>query len=137
VKTRRALAAAGLAAFLLGEVRTARPDPGAGWTKLSTMARSPEARRRLSGTSFFFDPGYGPFLEAVRRATPPGATIALKAPLTHELYTDTASYVLAPRRLVAPDRLEEAQYAAVYGIGAATGVKVALPVANGSLFRLR
>jgi hypothetical protein len=137
VKTRRALAAAGLAAFLLGQAWHARPEPRARWSKLSTMARTPESQRRLSGTSFFFDPGFGPFLEAVRRATPPGATIAFKAPLTHELYSYTASYVLAPRRLVAPDRLEEAQYAAVYGIGPARGFQIALPVANGSLFRLR
>jgi hypothetical protein len=133
--TRRALAAAGLAAFLLGEAWPARPHPRASWTKLSAMARLPEGERRLSGTAFFFDPGYGPFLEAVRLATPPGTTIAFKAPLTHELYTDTASYILAPRRLVY--RLEEAQYAAVYGSGSAPGVKIALPVANGSLFRLR
>jgi hypothetical protein len=137
VKTRRALAAAGLAAFLLSEVWSARLDPPTRLTKLMTMARMPETERRLSGTSFFFDPDFGPFLEAIRRATPPGATIAFKAPLTHELYTYTASYVLAPRRLVAPDRFEEAQYAAVYGIGPAPGVKIALPVANGSLFRLR
>ena len=138
MKTRRALAAAGLAAFLLGEAWPARPHPRADWTKLSAMARTPEGERRLSGTAFFFDPGYGRFLEAVRRATPPGATIAFRAPLTHELYTDTASYVLAPRRLVAPDRLEEAEYAAVYGDGPAPPRgKIALPTANGSLFRLR
>ena len=137
MKTRRALAAAGLAAFLLGEVRPARPEPRARWTKLSIMARMPEAERRISGTSFFFDPDFGPFLEAIRRATPPGATIAFKAPLTHELYSYTASYVLAPRRLVAADGFAEAEYAAVYGIGPARGVKIALPVASGSLFRLR
>ena len=137
MKTRRALAAAGLAAFLLGEVWPARLDPRTRFTKLTTMARMPETDRRLSGTSFFFDPDFGPFLEAIRRATPPGATIAFKAPLTHELYAYTASYVLAPRRLVAPDGFKEAQYAAVYGIGPAPGVKIALPAANGSLFRLR
>lgn len=137
MKTRRALAAAGLAAFLLGQVWPVRLEPRVRWTKLSTMARLPEGQRRLSGSSFFFDPGYGPFLEAVRQATPPGSTIAFKAPLTHELYSYTASYVLAPRRLVAPDRLEQARYAAVYGIGPAPGVRIALPVASGSLFRLR
>ncbi len=137
MKTRRALAAAGLAAFLLAEAWPARLEPRARWTKLSTTARSPESERRLSGASFFFDPDFGPFLEAVRRATPPGATIAFKAPSTHELYTYTASYVLAPRRLVAPGRIEEAQFAAVYGIGPAPGVQIALPVASGSLFRLR
>jgi hypothetical protein len=137
VKTRSALAAAGLAAFLLGEVWPVRLEPRARWTKLSTMARLPEAERHLSGSSFFFDPDYGPFLDAIRQATPPGATIAFKAPLTHELYSYTASYVLAPRRLVSLDRLEQAQYAAVYGIGPAPGVRVALPVASGSLFRLQ
>jgi hypothetical protein len=137
VKGRRVLAAASLAAFLLGEMWPVRLESRARWMKLSTMARKPEAERRLSGASFFFDPGFGPFLEAVRRATPPGATIAFRAPVTHELYTYTASYVLAPRRLVGPGRFEEAQYAAVYGIGPVPGVKIALPVANGSLARLR
>lgn len=137
MKARRALAAAGLAAFLVGELGGARLDPRARWATLSAMARRPEGERRLAGTSSSFDPAYGVFLEAVRRATPPEATVSLDVPLTHELYTYEASYILAPRRLVRPDGIREAQYAAVYGAGAAPGARVALPVGNGSLFRLR
>lgn len=141
--TRRALAAAGLAVFLVGEAWPAHPSPQARWSKLSAMAGVSERERRLSGAAFFFDPAYGRFLEDVRDATPPGATIALEAPLTHELYTYTASYVLAPRRLVTPDRRAEAQYAAVYGTGTGTGTgtgageKIELPAGSGSLSRLR
>jgi hypothetical protein len=100
-------------------------------------------RERLSGAtrtreiSLAFDPDYGAFLEAVRDTTPPGATIALSAPANHPLYTYEASYVLAPRRLVRPDLLSQADYAAVYGSEARPGERVALSVRKGSLFRLR
>lgn len=137
MRPRAVLAAAGLAAFLAGETRHARLNPRARWGKLSETARSPETTRSLSRAAFSFDPDYGPFLEAVRRVTPPGAAIALQAPATHELYTYEASYLLAPRRLVAPDRAGEAEYAAVYGDGAAPGERIELPGVRGSLFRLR
>jgi hypothetical protein len=134
---RRALAAVGLGAFLLGEALPARPNLRALSTKLSASARLASEERRLSGTSFFFDPDYGPFLLAVRRATPPDATIALRAPRTHELYTYQASYILAPRRLVGADRAGQAQYEAIYGVAPAPGALVVLSLPKGSLVRLR
>jgi len=134
---RRALAAVGLAAFLVGEAVPARPDLRALSARLSASARLAGEERRLSGTSFFFDPDYGPFLLAVRRATPTDATIALRAPRTHELYTYQASYILAPRRLVADDRAGQAQFEAVYGAAPAPGAMVVLSGPKGSLVRLR
>ena len=134
---RRALALAGLGAFLLGERVPARPDLRALAAKLSSSAGRAAEERRLSGTSFFFDPDYGPFLLAVRRATPPDATIALRAPRTHELYTYQASYILAPRRLVAGDSAGQAQYEAVYGAAPAPGATVLLSTTKGSLVRVR
>jgi len=132
-----ALAAAGLGAFLLGETVPARPDLHALSSKFSATARREGEERGLSGTSFFFDPDYGPFLLAVRRATPPDATIAMRAPRTHELYTYEASYVLAPRRLVAEDRAGPAQYEAVYGATPPAGARIVLSAAKGCLVRLR
>jgi hypothetical protein len=72
-----------------------------------------EARLR---TSFGFDPDYGLFLEGVRSATPAGATIALDLPKNqrHALHTYQAWYTFAPRRIVGLDRVEFADYLAVY-----------------------
>jgi hypothetical protein len=137
VKARRALAAAGLAVFLLAEVWPLRVSPRERWAKLSRTAPLPASERPLLSTSFFFDPGYAPFLEAIRQATPPGATIALRAPRTHELYTYEASYLLAPRRLVSEERIEQAQFEAVYGEPSSRGGGTVLPVPNGILVRLR
>lgn len=135
---RRALALAGLAVFLYAESRPKHFNPRERWARLVETAPLPESARSLSRAAFFFDPSYGPFLEAVERATPPGATIALDAPATHELYTYLASYLLAPRRLVSADRSSEAEYIAVYGTGrAARGERIALPAVSGSLFRVR
>ena len=93
--------------------------------------------RRIEESRLPFDPDYGPFLEAVRNATPPGSTVALLAPGTNELYIYQANYLLAPRRLVGSDSLAEANYAAVYGTGAVPGRRIPLPAARGDLFQLR
>ena len=134
---RSALAAAGLGAFLLGESVPAWPDLRALAAKLSASARQAGEERRLLGTSFSFDPDYGPFLMAIRRATPPDATIALRAPRTHELYTYQASYILAPRRLVSDDHAGQAQFEAVYGAAPPAGAIVVLSLPKGNLVRLR
>ena len=96
-------------------------------TLLSTASRTFE-ERRIAESRLFFDPDYGPFLQAVSDATPSASTIAILAPHTSELYTYQASYLLAPRNLVSPDRLAEADYAAVYDFGAVPGEGIPLPV---------
>ena len=105
-------------------------------TLLNAASRSLE-ERRIGESRLFFDPDYGPFLQAVYDATPPGSTIALFAPKTNELYTYQASYLLAPRNLVPPERLADADYGAVYGLGSVPGERIPLPVLKGSLFHLR
>jgi hypothetical protein len=94
-------------------------------------------QRRIGDSRLLFDPDYGPFLQAVCDATPPGSTITLLAPKTSELYTYQASYLLAPRGLLPPERLADADYAAVYGPGSVPGERIPLPVSKGALFRLR
>jgi hypothetical protein len=63
---------------------------------------------------FAFDPGYRLFLEAVEKATPAGATVAVFAPSSSELYLYQAAYRLAPRRVVGKELSESAQFLAVY-----------------------
>ncbi len=65
--------------------------------------------------SFWFDPGYARFVEAVRRETPEDATIALVVPKTTDLYVYRAVYGLVPRRVVPPEERASAPYVAVYG----------------------
>ena len=98
---------------------------------------SPE-EGRLHGSGFAFDRRYGAFLESVRKAVPPSATIALDVPASPVLYAYSAAYVLAPRRVVPFGNLAEADFAAVYGSGRpAPGSPVGGPVLSGSLGRLR
>jgi hypothetical protein len=134
----RIVALAGLACLLAGEGSDSLRTP---WrARLETLlntAGQTFVQRRIEESRLFFDPDYGPFLQAVGDATPPGSTIALFAPETNELYTCQASYLLAPRSLVRPERLADADYAAVYGSGSGSGERIPLPVLNGSLFRLR
>lgn len=95
-----------------------------------------EARLR---TSFGFDPDYGRFLEGVRGATPAGATIALELPKNqkHALYTYQAWYTFAPRRIVGVDRLELADYLAVYRSTRSSDDPIAVPVPFGIVIRRR
>ena len=64
--------------------------------------------------AFAFDSRYRAFLDAVGRATPPSATVAVFAPETSERYLRLAAYELAPRRIVGRELSGEAQYLAVY-----------------------
>ena len=138
VKRGRVLALICLAIFLAWEVSALlRNAWHARFDSLLVAARLPSDERAARPSSLQFDPDYGPFLEAVRGATPPGATVTLFVPETLPLYTYQASYVLTPRILVGPARLSEASYAAVYGSRTAPGVPIPLPVRKGSLFRLR
>lgn len=65
-------------------------------------------------SAFAFDPRYAAFLEALRRATPPGATVALSTP-AGELYLFEAAYRLAPRRIVPIAAAAQAGFVARYG----------------------
>jgi hypothetical protein len=60
------------------------------------------------------DARYDAFLEAVSRATPATATVAVLAPETSERFLRQAAYQLAPRRVVPRELAGEAQYFAVY-----------------------
>jgi hypothetical protein len=112
---RRFLAAACLLAFSLSAA--ARYE----WRKLpqfitgSLRSRGQSAdEARASGTGFWFDRDYPSFLEAVRRATPPDATIAVAVPETLDVYLYQAVFTLAPRRVVAFKDGASAGYTAYY-----------------------
>jgi hypothetical protein len=81
---------------------------------LPVMVRLDPDRARVYGSGFAFDRRYGEFLISVRDATPVWATIELEAPSSSQLYGYSAAYVLAPRRVVPPERLSEAGFAAKY-----------------------
>lgn len=95
---------------------------GFGCLALLAVSLSPALRPRevLAGLearrdpAFDFDSRYRAFLEAVGRATPPTATVAVFAPETSERYLRLAAYELAPRRIVGRELSGEAQYLAVY-----------------------
>lgn len=90
------------------------------------------------GTGFWFDPAYADFLEGVRRATPPDATIALVVPSRPDLYVYEAAYQLAPRRIVSPEREGEATWIAAYRYQFRPGPNPdVVEVPNGALFRRR
>ncbi len=69
--------------------------------------------------AFAFDSRYREFLEAVEKATPQTATVAVIAPETSDLYLFTAAYRLAPRRVVGEELSADAQFLAVYRRGQA------------------
>lgn len=84
--------------------------------------RPREVRGLLEGSrdpGFAFDSQYRSFLDAVERATPPSATVAVFAPSGSELYVYQAAYRLAPRRIVGRELSGAAQFLAVYRRGAA------------------
>ncbi len=106
--------------------------------KLQALRRSagvPASLSRLLATGFAFDPGYAPFLEAVRRLTPENAAVAVVAPKTSELYVYQAVYTLAPRRVVGAGEARQAQYIALYGTENASGFPPGSPIPNGTLAR--
>ena len=84
---------------------------------LSPALRPREVLARLDpkrDAAVDFDSRYRAFLEAVGRATPPTATVAVFAPETSGRYLRLAAYELAPRRVVGRELSGEAQYLAVY-----------------------
>lgn len=138
MRLRHVLALACLAILVAGEgAGLLRNAWRARFDSLLVAARLTQEERPARQSSLPFDPDYGPFLDAVRGATPPGSTVALFAPETKPLYSYQASYILAPRILVRPSHLSEASYAAVYGPLTTPGVPIPLPIRKGSLFRLR
>ena len=103
---------------------------------LPALARWPAEEAILHGTAFGFDRKFGLFLEGVRRATPAEATVAIGGLGSSPSYRYTASYLLAPRRVVSGGDLSDADYAAVYGAGRSPGSPVEAPIPFGSLGRL-
>jgi hypothetical protein len=106
--------------------------------RLAASGRFLTAPRNSTGVNpagFWFDPDYASFLEAVRRATPEGATIAVVAPRTVDLYAYRAAYELAPRRVVEESEATKAQFVAVYRKAAIPGFPPGTPIENGTLLR--
>ena len=95
---------------LLGDGRKAAVDPAAHW----------------------FDPRYGPFLEAVAGRTTPESTVAVVTG-PGELYVYCAAYDLAPRRVVFPPNTGGAAAIAYFRPGAIIPKSEALP--DGALLR--
>jgi hypothetical protein len=68
---------------------------------------------RIGGSGFAFARRVGRFVLGVARATPPEATVALSyATDEGDVATYASSYCLAPRRVVGPGRMPEADFAA-------------------------
>ena len=101
--------------------------------------RPREIRARLDASrdpGFAFDRQYRSFLEAVQRATPQTATVAVFAPETSPLYFVRAAYLLAPRRVVSRELSGDAQFLAVYRRRAALAVpEGATPLPGGFLLK--
>jgi hypothetical protein len=104
---------------------------------LPAFASRPAAEAILHGTAFGFDRKFGLFLEGVRRATPAESTVAIGGLGSSPVYRYTASYLLAPRRVVSAGDLTTADYAAVFGASRAPGSPVQALVPYGSVGRLR
>lgn len=96
---------------------------------------SRRAAAELDPAAFWFDPGYGAFLTAVRRRIPEDATVALVVPRTIDLYVYCAAYELAPRRVVEEDALEGARFVAVYKREVPAGLSLHEEVTGGILLR--
>lgn len=106
----------------------------------SMFARSLAGERTApgEGTGFWFDPGYAAFLEGVRLRTPSDATIVVIAPAYPDVYTYQAAYQLAPRRIVAPGRENEASFVAAYRYQYREVLNPdVMGIPNGALFRRR
>jgi hypothetical protein len=125
-----------IAGFEIGSLKFQELRPRL--SALPRFASMPAEEARIHGSGFAFDRAFGEFLESVRRAVPPSATIALDAPLDSQPYVYGAAYVLAPRRVVSFRSVEEADFAAVFGSDRrAPGSPVGAPIRSGSLGRLR
>lgn len=134
---RRWGAALGLALLVVLEAASLRRDElGRRLRALCTLSRLPPGEAILHGTAFGFDRRYGPFLEGVRRATPPGATVAVGGIAPTPGYLYTAAYLLAPRRVLTSGDLSGADFVAVFADGPAPGAPVSASIPDGSLGRL-
>jgi hypothetical protein len=134
----RAAAMAALAVAAICEIASLRvSELGPRLSALAGFSRLSAQRARLGGSALAFDRSFGLFLEGVRRATPPGAVIALAAPGNNKLYAYVSAYVLAPRSVVPPGRLGEADFAAAYGRTSVPGAPSPAPIPFGALGRLR
>ena len=121
------LAAAQVASFPFRELPV--------WLSLFADSLSSSRKGPADDVTFWFDPGYAPFLRAVRRSTPEDATVALVAPKKLPLYLYRAAYELVPRRVVDESRTAEAQFVAVYREAAAPGLPPGSPIPGGTLVR--
>ena len=113
-RTRRVLAAALLVVLAVSLAATVSPAELA--RRSGSFARSiiGEGPSAAKGSGFWFDPDYAAFLEAIRRRTPPDATIAIVAPASSDLYTYEAAYQLAPRWIVPAGQEGQAGWVAAY-----------------------
>jgi hypothetical protein len=84
---------------------------------------------------FGFDPGYAAFVDAVRKATPESARIALFFPRTTDLYVYRAVYGLVPRVILPAEDWSRADYVAVYGAPAPPPVPSGRPLPGGTLLQ--
>jgi hypothetical protein len=138
----RRLAAIVCVLVLFGaEVSSLRfPELRGRWGALRAFASMSPEDARLGGSGFAFNRRLGPFLQGVARRTPSRSTIAISfaneegGPATY-----AAAYCLAPRRVVGPGRVSEADFAARFD-GRSAGIPGAAGAARvpfGELVRLR
>ena len=96
------------------------------------LRSAPVVRAELA--RFALDPVFADFLDAVARRTPQDASVAVLVPPRPDVYRYQAVYFLAPRRVLDPERISEAQFVAIYA-GAAPSPPGAETLPNGSLSR--
>ena len=95
--------------------------------QLPRLAGLPVGEAERRGSLFEFDPAFGSFLERVRTAVPPGASVAVSLPETSRLYFYTAHFALAPRPVTEFRTGVKADFLAIYGReGAGVGSLTAL-----------
>lgn len=127
-----AASAALLAIFLLSEPPRLSARRAA---FLAATASRPLADRRIGGSGAAFDRRFFQFLEAARRALPPGVDgVALDTPrgAAEELYL--ASYHLAPAPVVlTPRPIRHRWAAATYGVPPPPGWRVVSRLPGGEL----
>jgi hypothetical protein len=91
--------------------------------------------KRAGGTGFWFDHDYAAFLDAVRRATPPDATISVAVPARPPAYVYQAAFTLAPRRVVGLGLASAAPYVAYYRDETALSQPGSVRIPGGVLLR--
>ncbi|HTO77881.1 MAG TPA: hypothetical protein VMQ61_17555 [Thermoanaerobaculia bacterium] len=137
MRSRRLVALAGYLLLLFSLAAAIRPSELARRARLAIRDSGKDlARRRLDGSSAAFDRRYFFFLESVRRRLPPGtAGVAVLAPSPTVAHHNLTLYAFAPRpALVAPSRIPEGWFLAVYGAGAPDGWRPVASVAGGAVF---